>query len=95
MYVLFALGACAVGMATIIVDVSWSPPPSSLVPSKLSTNEADDSSFFSTRRVCMVSYRSNKTIGSSLIEHSGSADLAGMVVMDTANEGTVRKADLM
>ena len=28
-------------------------------------------------------------------QHSGSADLAGMVVIDTAKEATVREADLM
>ena len=34
---------------------------------ELSMDEADDSGFFSTLRVCMVSYRSKKTTGSSLI----------------------------
>ena len=45
----------------------WSPPPPSLLACELSTDEANNSGFFSTLRVCMVSYESNKTTGSSLM----------------------------
>ena len=44
----------------------WSPLPSSLL-GELSTAKRDSDSFFSTRKVYMVSYRSNNTTGSSLI----------------------------
>ena len=62
MFVLLILGTCVVGMITIIVDADHCR-----LPGELSTDEADNSGFFSTQRVCMVSYRSSKTTGSSLI----------------------------
>ena len=43
----------------------------------------------------MISYRSNKTTGSPLIGAQWQADLAGMMVIDTAKEATVSEADLM
>ena len=46
--------------------ICWSPLPSSL-PGELSTAKRDSDDFFSTRKVYMVSYRSNNTTGSSLI----------------------------
>ena len=65
MHYVLTLSACTVGTITIIVDAGHHLPS----PGKLSTDEADDSGFgfFSTQRVCMISYRSNKTTGSSLI----------------------------
>ena len=53
------INACAVSTVTIIDEC--------LPRSQLSTDEADNSGFFSIRRVCMVSYRSNKTTSSSPI----------------------------
>jgi hypothetical protein len=49
--------------------ICWSPTPS-LLGSELSMDKRDSNGFFSTRRVCTASNRSNKTIGLSLIvEH--------------------------
>ena len=46
--------------------ICWSPPPSSL-SGKFSMDKRDSDGFFSTRRVCMISRRSNNMSGSSLI----------------------------
>jgi hypothetical protein len=43
------------------------PPPPFSLPGELSMDNGDSNDFFSTRGVCMVSHRSNKTTGSSLI----------------------------
>ena len=48
--------------------ICWSLTPSSL-PGELSTDKQDGDDFFSTRKVCAVSHRSNKTTGSSRTLH--------------------------
>ena len=46
--------------------ICWPPLPS-LLPDELSRDKRDSDGFFSTRRVCIVSRRSNKMTSSSLI----------------------------
>jgi hypothetical protein len=53
--------------------ICWPLPPFSL-PGELSMDNGDSNDFFSIRRVCMVSHRSNKTTGSSLVVYSTLAD---------------------
>jgi hypothetical protein len=46
--------------------ICWPLPPF-LLPGELSMDNGDSNDFFSTQGLCMVSHRSNKTTGSSLI----------------------------
>ena len=64
------INACAVGTFAIIVNANIMP---SSLAGELSTDEADNSGFFSTRRICMISYRFKKMTSSSLIGNTAVA----------------------